>query len=119
MLGTGKYSFPRLRKAGAAALRVVLASTSFGRAFIASPFHPLLDPLLKWLAEWLANRGLLIINIGSIYVNGEFDQKRFDRAMEEGLEKAKAPNLSDSQKRVIDAAVIDAFRRFAHINNRL
>ena len=65
----------------------------------------------------MANQGLLIINIGVIYVEGKFDQARFDKAVEDGIQKAKAPGLTDAQKKVIDNDVINAFRRFGRITN--
>lgn len=118
MIGTGKYDFPGIRKAGTAALRVVLASTSWGAWLIASPFKKLIDLASQWAVEWLSNRGLIIINLGAIYVNGEFDQSKFDKAMDDGLAKAKAPGLSDAQKKAIDDEVIKAFRPFARITKR-
>lgn len=115
MIGTGKYDFPGIRKAGTAGIKALLALTSWGTWIIASPFNPLIDFLLNWISEWLANRGLIIINVGAFYVSGVFDQKSFDSAMEDGLKKASAPGLSDKQKKAIDDAVIEAFRKFGKV----
>lgn len=115
MIGTGKYDFPGIRKAGTAALRAVLVSTSWGAALVTGPFKGSVDLVVEWFSELLTNHGLIVINVGAIYVNGEFDQDAFDKAMEEGLEKAKAPGLSDAQKKVIDDEVLKAFRRFGRI----
>lgn len=117
MIGTGKYDFPGIRKAGAAALRLALASTSFGAAIVASPLRKVIDLFAEWAVEWLTNRGLVIFNVGAIYVHGEFDQKAFDQAIEKGLEDAKAPGLSAAQKKAIDDEVIKAFRRFGRVAN--
>lgn len=117
MIKTGKYDFPGIRKAGAAGLRLALASTSWGIALAASPLRKLLDLAAEWAVEWLTNRGLVIFNIGAIYVAGEFDQSKFDKAMEEGLKDAKAPGLSDKQKKAIDDEVIKAFRRFGRVTD--
>jgi len=118
VIGTGKYDFPGIRKAGAVALKAVLATTSFGAWVVKSPFSKAFDLFAEWAIEWLTNRGLLIINVGAIYVNGELDQKRFDAAMEIALEKAKAPGLSEAQKKAIDDEVLKAFRAFGRINTK-
>lgn len=118
MIGTGKYDFPGIRKAGAAALKAVILSTGWGATIIASPFAPLLNQILEYLSEYLANKGLLIINLGAIYVDGEFDQSHFDHAMSEAIEKAKVPGLSEQKKKEIDDAVIKAFRNFARVGNK-
>lgn len=115
MIGSGKYDFPGIRKAGTAGIKALLALTSWGTWLIASPFMPIVDFWLDWISEWLANRGLIMINVASFYIGGKFDQDKFDSAMEEGLKKAKAPGLTDKQKKVIDDAVIDAFRKFGKV----
>lgn len=118
MIGTGKYDFPGIRKAGTAALKAVVATTGWGAWLIASPFNSVFEVAAGWLSEWLANRGLLIINLGAIYVSGEIDQARFDKAFEEALEKVKLPGLTDEQKKGIDDEVIEAFRWFGRIGNK-
>lgn len=111
----GKYDFPGIRKAGTAALTAVVAGTAWGAWIIASPFKPVFDAAVGFMSEWLANRGLLIINLGAIYVAGEIDQAKFDEAFDEALKKAKIPGLTDKQKKGIDDEVIKAFRRFGRI----
>lgn len=118
MIGTGKYDFPGIRKAGSLAVKSLIAATGWGAWILASPFRFVLEYILEWIVEWLTNRGLLILNIGIIYVQGELDQAKFDQAMDEALEKAKAPDLSIEQKRAIDEEVKKAFRRFARISNQ-
>lgn len=111
MIGSGKYNFPGIRKAGAAGLKAALASTVWGAKIIASPFNKTIDFILEWLSEFLANKGLVIINVGSFYINGEFDQRAFDKAMENGLNQVKNnPNLTEKQKEAIDNEVKKAFR---------
>lgn len=118
MIGTGKYNFPGIKKAGAFALKAALASTTWGAALIKGPFSGTITLIDEWIAEWLANRGLVIINLGAIYVDGEFSQDKFDKGMEEGIKNAKAPGLTDAQKKAIDDQVIKAFRPFALIANK-
>jgi len=115
MIGTGKYDFPGIRKAGAAAFRAVILTTGWGAALFASPFKSVINTALEMVSEWLANKGLLIINLGAIYVAGQFDQAKFDAAMNTAIEKAKAPGLTDAQKKAIDDEVKKAFRPFAMV----
>lgn len=114
----GKYDFPGIKKAGTAAVKAVLASTGWGAQLIASPFRPLVDLIIGHLVEWAANKGLVIINLTAIYVSGEIDQSRFEKAFEEALEKVKVPGLSEKQKEQIDAEVREAFRKFARLNDK-
>lgn len=118
MIGTGKYDFPGIRKAGAKALSMVLAGTTWGASILASPFKPVFEYIMGWAIEWLANKGLVIINLAVIYVDGELDQSKFDSSMDEALEKVKIPGLSEKEKAAIDEKVRNAFRNFAHLNDK-
>jgi len=109
---TGKYDFPGIKKFGARGLSLVLASFSWGAWLIQWGFGPVIDFLFKEFSNWLANKGLIVLNIGAIVVEGEFNQKSFDKAMEEGLHKVLAGGLTDQQKKEIDDKVIKAARRF-------
>lgn len=115
MIGTGKYDFPGLRRAGSLALKALVAGTSWGGSLLSGPFSSTINLLFEWLAEWLMNRGLILINLGAIYVEGKFDQAAFDKAMDEGLSKAKIPGLTPAQKKAIDDEIIKAFRNFARV----
>lgn len=118
MLGTGKYNFPGIRNAGVKAINALLSATQWGAAIVASPFRPLYELVIKWIAEWAANKGLIFINLAAIVVNGEIDQNRLDSAMDIALEKIKIPGLSDKEKEVIDEPVRNAFRKFARLNSK-
>lgn len=114
---SGKYDFQGIKKFGAKALSLALSSTAWGAWLIASPFKLVVDAFAEQLANWLANRGLIIINVGAIIVEGEIDQKKFDSAMEEGLAKLKIPGISDAEKAKIDQKVIDAIRKLGRITD--
>lgn len=120
MIGTGKYNFPGIRKAGAKTLEFVLASTTWGAAILATPFKPLIQLCSMWFSEWLANRGIVLINVGAIFIGGEVDQNKFDSAMDQALESVKIPGLTKTieQKKAIDEKVREAFRKFAHISSK-
>ena len=112
-----KYSFPGIKKWGAKGLTLALASTTWGASLTASFFAPVLNVILEYLVNWLANKGLIIINIGATFVEGQIDQKKFDSAVEEGLAKVKIGGLTDEQKKAIDEAVIAAVRKFGRITD--
>lgn len=97
---------------------VLLAGTSWGAWLLASPFKSIFEGLAGFLIEWLTNKGLIIINLGAIIIDGKIDQSTFDKAMDEAIIKAKIPGLTDKQKESIDAQVIAAFRNFAHVSNK-
>lgn len=117
MIGTGKYNFPGIKKAGARTLQFVLASTAWGAALLKTPFKYLLDLGAAWCAEWLTNRGIVLINLTIITKDGIVDQAGFDSAMDEALEKVKIPGLTIEEKKAIDEKVRDAFRKFAHVSS--
>ena len=115
---TGKYSFPGIQKAGVAAIKAILATTAWGAAIIASPFYKILEPiedyLLGWIINWLANKGLIVLNLGAIVVNGEVDQALFDKALDDGLKLVEQgrDKISVVKGKEIDDEVITAARRF-------
>jgi hypothetical protein len=115
---TGKYDFPGIRKAGTAAISAALATTAWGAWILASPFKPLVSYLDGLLIQWLANQGLVIINLGAIYINGVVDQANFDKSMDAALAKVQTPGLTDAQKKAIDDGVKDSFRTFAHVSSK-
>lgn len=115
MIGAGKYDFPGIRKAGATAIKSLLSSYQWGAWILQTPFKAAIDFVLEWVTEWLANKGLILFNVGAFYVAGKFDQDAFDDAMDDGLKKARVEGISDKQKKAIDDAVINAFRKFGTV----
>ncbi len=115
---TGKYNFPGIQKAGIAAIKALLATTGWGLAILANPFFKFFEPaedlILDWVINWMASQGLIVLNLGAIYVNGEIDQHLFDKALDEGLTKIELgrDKLSAEDGKKIDDDVIQAARRF-------
>jgi hypothetical protein len=102
MAFSGKYDFQGIKKWGAAGLKA--AFPVLGRV-------PLISDLLsEFLANWLANNGLILLNIGAFYVEGELDQKALDKALDAGIKAVEAPGvvLTAQQMKEIDDAVIKA-----------
>lgn len=115
---TGKYDFPGIKKYGALGIETALGTTVWGAALLRIPvFGSLLKGALGLGVNWLANQGLMVLNIGAIIVEGHFDQKDFDSAMDAALKSVESSNgkLTAAQKKVIDDEVIKAFRKFAII----
>lgn len=111
MLGTGKFDLPGIRKKGAAGLKAVLAKTGWGAALLAGPFSKTTDLVLQFAVEYLANRGIVLLNLGIIKFDEKVDPKLLLKALEEGLLKAEKPGLSEAEGKALDEQVKKAFRR--------
>ncbi len=115
---TGKYNFAGIKKWGAKGLTLALASTTWGSWLVTFPVvRKLTDFFLEQLVNWLANKGLIVLNIGAIYFEGEFDQKGFDQALDDGLKKMSSGNLTPEQMKEIDENVRAAARRFMRFSH--
>lgn len=111
----GKYDFKGIKKYGAKGLIAALASTTWG-AWVALPWvSPFFDLAFQFLANWLANKGLVMLNIAAIAVDGEWTQKDFDSAIDNALNQVAIPGskLTPDQMKAIDDKVIQAFKKFA------
>lgn len=115
---TGKYDFLGIKKAGLAALKVALASTSWGASLVANGFFkfatPLIDVMLEAGVNFLANNGLILLNLGAILVDGKVDQARLDSAIEKGLARVLKgrETITEAEGKAIDDEVIDAADQF-------
>jgi len=107
---SGKYNYSGIKKQGAAGLSALLASNPSTAWLIKVP---LINTLLEFISNYLANKGLILMNLGAIYVNGVVDQHLLDRAMEEGLKRVEQSGgtLTPEQIKEIDDAVIKAARK--------
>jgi hypothetical protein len=115
---SGRYDFQGLKKAGAAALSVALASSP-STAWILKG-GKLTTLVLEFIANLLANNGLVIFNLGAIYIDGHLDQKQFDAVLSDSLDKLKLgkDKITPEQGKAIDDAVREAARRFINIQPR-
>jgi hypothetical protein len=70
--------------------------------------------ILEGAVNWLANNGLIVLNVGAIAVEGDWDQKAFDSALEKSLAAVEnsAGKLTPAQVKAIDDEVIEAARDF-------
>lgn len=74
---------------------------------------PLINAGLEFVSNWMANKGLIILNVGAIYVNGEVDTALLDRSIDYGIKQMENPDikLTPQQMKDIDDAVIRAADR--------
>lgn len=98
------------------------------RALLSSPyfawllnFDALTNFILEFISNYLANQGLVVLNLGAIYVEGELDQREFDRVLDQAItdikNKGGIDKLTQKEIRDIDDAVIKVARKFLVINN--
>lgn len=113
----GKYDFRGIKKYGAKGLILAIESSSVGGVLLKWGFKGVLTAVLEALANWLANKGLIILNVGAISVSGEWDQKAFDASIEEALSKIQSLDgkLTPEQIKAIDDEVIRTARKFLSI----
>lgn len=107
---SGKYDFKGIKKLGAAGIRGALVSNPSTAFLVKIPFIMF---FLEMFVNWMTNNGLILLNIGAIYVGGQVDQKVLDRAIDEGIKKFEnaGGKLSAKQIKEIDDAVIRAADR--------
>jgi hypothetical protein len=110
LANSGKYDFKGIKKLGAGGLKLALSSSPY-TAWLAKA--PGVDLLLEPIVNWMANNGLIILNIGAIVINGKIDQKILDDAIEDGIKKVEqsGASLTPDQIKEIDDAVIQAARK--------
>lgn len=115
---TGRYNFPGMQKIAKAAINAALATTTWGAWILASPFKIILSPLADFLVNWLANHGLILLNIGANIIDGVIDQKALDKALNDGIQKVLQgrDKITPAQGKAIDDAVRKAFDEDADLD---
>jgi len=102
---------------GAATLRVALSASPWTAWLTKGPQS---DIVLEAFSNWLANKGLLVLNLAAIDMTGAFDQKQFDAAIDNALDEIKNKGgreaLTPAQIKAIDDEVIKAARKFVIVN---
>jgi hypothetical protein len=114
---TGRYDFKGIQKALGALIDALVAGTSWGAWLLASPFAPVIRIVRDLLINFLANRGLIVLNVGAIMVDGAVDQSKLDTAMTDALNKMKIgrDKITPAQGKKIDDQVREAFDRDADV----
>lgn len=115
---TGKYNFSGIKTMGASGLRLALASSPYTAWLLKG--GKATDSALEAIANWLANQGLIVLNLGAIAVEGELDQRNLDWALDNAFKEIQNlgghDKLTPDQKKEIDDAVIIAARKFIVIS---
>lgn len=108
---TGRYNFPGIQKAAAAGLNLLLAATTWGAWLIASPFMPAVTIAEGWVVNWLANHGLIILNVGVNIIDGVLDQAAMDKALDAGIKRVMQgrDKITPAEGKSIDDKVREAF----------
>lgn len=117
---TGKYDFKGIKKWGAKGLFLALSTIPVVGLWLKRipVLGEILELALEELSNFLANKGLIVINVGAIIVEGKFDQIGFDKAIEDGLNKIRTvgrDKLTPAQGKAIDDAVIAALDKFGAV----
>lgn len=109
---TGKYDFKGLAKLNALGIKALCASTPY-LAWVLKG-GKLTDLIFEFIGNALANWGLVVMNLAAIYVNGEIDQSRLDKSIEDGLAEIArlGVKITKSQGEAIDEKVRKAAREF-------
>lgn len=114
---TGKYDFKGIKSQGAKGIELLISASWAGFAGILKIpiLGTIIDDCIQAFTNWLANNGLVVLNVTANAVDGTFDQQGFDTAMESALAAVGVDRttLTDAQKKAIDGSVIAAFRKFA------
>ncbi len=98
-------------------INAALAATSWGAWLLKSPFRAAIDAAEGLMVNWLVNRGLIVLNIQAITVDGNIDQAKLDSALDEALNKIRMgrDKVTPEQGKVIDDAVRKAFDKDADL----
>ncbi len=98
---------------GAAGLKALLASTPWGVWLVTGFPGKITNFILQLFTGYLANRGLMILNVGVIMFDEKVDPYLFDMAMDGAIKEVEnsGGKLTKEQIKAIDAKVIEAARK--------
>ena len=114
---TGRYNFPGIQKAMGVLIDSLIAGTGWGAWILASPFRPVVAAVRDLLVNFLANRGLIVLNIGANIIDGNIDQAALDSALDAGIKKVMQgrDKITPAEGKKIDDDVAKAFDRDADL----
>ena len=98
-------------------INALLAGTTWGAWLIASPFMPAVQIIEDMIVNWLANRGLIILNIGVNIVDGNIDQNALDAALDAGIKRVMQgrDKITPTEGKAIDDVVRETFDKDADL----
>ncbi len=108
---TGRYDFKGIQKQMGRLIDGLLLMAGWGTWLLASPLKPVVNILRDMLVNFLANQGLIILNIGANIIDGKLDQNALDLALQEGLRRVMQgrDKITEAQGKAIDDRVRKAF----------
>lgn len=114
---TGRYDFKGIQKLVSVGINAFLATTAWGAWLLASPFKVVLQAMEDAAINFLTNRGLIILNVGAITIDGNVDQTKLDAALNDAFSKLQQgrDKLTPAQGKAIDDEVRDAFDKDADL----
>lgn len=112
---TGRYDFKGIQRAVTTGINALLITTSWGAWLLASPFNLVIQALENAAVNWLANRGLIVLNVGAIIIDGAIDQSALDSAIGTALQQLQTGNVTPSEGKAIDDSIRQAFDKAADV----
>lgn len=106
---TGRYDFKGIQKVVIAAINAALAGTTWGASLLGSVWFKVFSPVENLLVgsaiNYLTNKGLIVLNLADIMVEGAIDQSALDRAINDGLGRVSKGGLTPEEGKAIDDRV--------------
>lgn len=114
---TGRYDFKGIQKAGERLIDALLVGTTWGAWLVASPFMPAVRIIEGLLINYLTNRGLIIIDVAGVLINGKIDEAKLTDALNSAFDKLKVgrDKITPAEGAKIDAETTAAFDQFADV----
>lgn len=114
---TGRYDFKGIQKLSGRLIDGLLVGTGWGAWLLASPFKPIVNLFRDLIINFLANRGIILLNVIVNDVTGEIDQAAFDKSIDEGLRKVLQgrDKITPKEGQAIDDNVRKAFDKSADL----
>ena len=109
-----KYNFEGIGALGASLMAGALASSPLSFLVVGIP-GKITFWLLTQLNSYLANKGLILLNVGVAKISAYSDRKDFDGTLESAIKIVieHGDTLTEAEKRDIDDKVIIAFDKFS------
>ncbi len=114
-----KHKFEGIGEASATATLSAIATSSMAWA-ATGVIGRVVFALLKWFYMALANRGLILLNVGIAHIQVMSQKENFDGTFDEAFKalNEKGSALTDEEKKQIDDRVISALRKFVDFGVR-
>lgn len=114
---TGRYDFKGIQKATGALIDALIAGTGWGAWILASPFRPIIAAIRDLVVNFLVNRGLIVIDVAAVLVNGKINESKLTDALNSAFEKLKVgrDKITPEEGAKIDAETTEAFDQFADV----